>query len=86
MPAQPDSFSSEKEQELPALIKPTLGVKIALCLWMTAVFFVYLLMYGPPVFWEFLKNLGLYDLLRHLRDLILPFFQNSDYSNKIEFR
>jgi hypothetical protein len=84
MTVQPDSFSSEKNQELPALIKPTLGVKIVLCLWMTAVCMFYLLMYTPNIILKAAEAIGMHESLSALQEEIKPFFRTEDFSNNIE--
>ena len=80
MPAQPDLLASEKVQELPALVRPTLGVKIALCLWMTGVFMFYLLMYTPPFVIAVAEKIGVGESLSTLQEKVRPFFQTSDFS------
>lgn len=61
-------------------------VKIALFIWMTAIFIIYLLIFSPPFLLDAAKHFGLLDLLNNLRSPILLFFQNSDYSAKLEYR
>jgi len=61
-------------------------IKISLFIWMAAIFIIYLLIFSPPSLLNTAQHFGLLDLLNNLRGSILLFFQNSDYSSKIEFR
>jgi hypothetical protein len=49
-------------------------IKLLLCIWMGAVIFIFLIMFGPPEFWSIGQGLGIYDGLMKLQGLLTPFF------------
>ena len=49
-------------------------VKITLLVWMGAVMFVYLLLFGPHVLWRILGHMGLNTILEPLRVWLQAFF------------
>ena len=52
-------------------------IKLLLCIWMEAVIFIFLIMFGPPQFWSIVQRLGIYGELMKLQGLLTPFFTAS---------
>ena len=50
------------------------GLKIGLCVWMGAVMFVFLLLFGPPEFWSVMQRLDVPIKLYQLQVWLQSFF------------
>lgn len=68
------------------IARVSITAKIALFLWMTAIFLFHLLMYSPPFVLNLASRFGFLESLNHMHDQVLPFFQTSDFSADIDFR
>jgi len=62
-----------KQSETSAYRPVSTGIKITLCIWMGAVIFIFLIMFGPPEFWSVARRLGISGGLRQLENLLTPF-------------
>jgi hypothetical protein len=75
-----------KEQSSTTMEAPTSAVKIALFIWMVAIFIFHLLMFSPPFVLNLAAHFGFLESLNRVHDDILPFFQTSDFSADVDFR
>ena len=52
-------------------------IKLGMCLWISAVFFIFIILFGPPHFWVIAERIGVYDWLVTLVNIINPFFSDT---------
>lgn len=69
-----------------SIVHVSIAAKIALFIWMTAIFLFHLLMFSPPFVLSLAGHFGFLESLNHIHDQVLPFFQTSDFSTDIDFR
>jgi len=60
--------------------------QVALSAWMTAVLFLYVLLYTPQPVWLIAEKAGFRSSLEDLQQQIKPFFQTEDFSSRMEHR
>jgi hypothetical protein len=68
------------------IARVSITAKIALFIWMTAIFLFHLLMFSPPFVLSLASHFGFRESLDHIHDQVMPFFQTSDFSTDIDFR
>ena len=51
-----------------------LAIKVIILIWMFAVIFTYLILFGPPEFWSISQRLGIDSALHQFEVWLRPFF------------
>lgn len=72
-----------KKEKIPVFQKSRAGVKIAISIWMLAVFIFHLFMFPPPPLLTLTEMMGFSKQFLELQNQVKPFFQTTDFSDYI---
>ena len=73
----------KKKEEISAFQKSRVAAKIAISIWMLAVFIFHLFMSPPPLLLTLTEKMGFSKQFLELQNQIKPFFQTADFSKYI---